>query len=146
MCVPIIGGIISGVGAAMGAASQAASAKGQAAMDERQAQIEGKVGAYKAERTQDDVNRTLGSQRAGFAANGVGLSGSAADTIADTTEEGALDVAAIRWNSKLTQDNLHYKASLEKMNAKQATMAMPVAFLSPTINGIATYQSRFASS
>lgn len=126
----------------MGAAAQAASAKGQEAMDKRQGQIEGQVGAYKAERTQDDINRTLGSQRAGFAANGVGLSGSAADTISDTTEEGALDVAAIRWNSKLQQDNYKYKAKLDNMNAQQANMAAPIAFLAPVVNGIATYQSQ----
>lgn len=144
MCVPIIGGIISGVGAAMGAMAQRASAKGQAAMDRRQAGIEAETSVYKAERTQDDINRTLGQQRAGFAASGVGLTGSAADTIASTAEEGALDVAAIRWNSKLAQDNLNYKAKMSDMNAKQAGMAAPIAFLAPTINGIATYQSSFA--
>lgn len=144
MCLPIIGGVISGVGAAMGAMSAKAQAKGQAAMDRRQAEIEGVTAGYKADRTQDDINRTIGQERAGFAANGVGLSGSAADTIADSTEEGALDVAAIRWNSKLTQDNLRYKAKLSDMNAKQAGFAAPIAFLSPTINGIATYKSSFA--
>lgn len=144
MCVAIIGGIVSGVGAAMGAMSARASAKGEAAMANRQAGIETATGAYKAERTQDDINRTLGQQRAGFAANGVGLSGSAADTIADSAEEGALDVAAIRWNSKLASDNLRYKAKLANANANQAAIAAPIAFLSPTLNGIATYQSSFA--
>ena len=145
MCLPIIGGVISGIGAAMGAMSAKAQAQGQAAMDRRQAGIEAQTSAYKADRTQDDINRTTGQQRAGFAANGVGLSGSAADTIADTTEEGALDVAAIRWNSKLTQDNLKYKAKLNDMNAKQAGMAAPIAFLSPVISGIGTYSSSFGS-
>lgn len=144
MCLPIIGGVISGVGAAMGAAAQAASAKGQQAMDERQAGIEVATGAYKADRTQDDVNRTLGQERAGFAANGVGLSGSAADTISDSAEEGALDVAAIRWNSKLAGENLQYKAKLDNMNAQQATAAIPFAFAAPVINGISTYKSSFA--
>jgi hypothetical protein len=144
MCLPIVAGVISGVGAAMGAAGQQAQAKGQQAMDERQAAIERTTGAYKADRTQDDVNRTLGQERAGFAANGVGLSGSAADTISDSTEEGALDVAAIRWNSKLAGDNLMYKAKLDNMNAKQAGMAIPFAFAAPVINGIGTYKSSFA--
>jgi len=143
MCLPIIGGVISGVGAAMGAMGARAQAKGQAAMDRRQAGIEAATGAYKADRTQDDINRTTGQQRAGFAANGLALSGSAADTIYDSTEEGALDVAAIRWNSKLTQDNLKYKAKMEDMNAKQAGLAAPIAFLSPVINGIGTYTSKF---
>lgn len=144
MCLPIIGGVISGVGAAMGAASSAAQYKGQAKMDERQAAIEATTSAYKADRTQDDINRTLGQERAGFAANGVGLSGSAADTISDSTEEGALDVAAIRWNSRLAGDNLRYKAKMNNMNASQAQSAVPFAFAAPVINGIATYKSSFA--
>lgn len=144
MCLPVVAGVISGVGAAMGAASAKASAQGQANMDRRQADIETQTGAYKAARTQDDINRTIGQERAGFAANGVGLSGSAADTISDSTEEGALDVAAIRWNSKLASDNLKYKAKLGDMNARQAGMAMPLAFLSPVIEGVGKYQSSFA--
>lgn len=144
MCLPIIGGIIQGAGAAMGALSARAQAKGQAEMDRRQAGIEATTGAYKAARTQDEIDRTIGSQRAGFAANGLAMSGSAADTIASTAEEGALDVAAIRWNSKLVGDNLRYKAKLEDANASQAGMAAPLAFLAPTINGIATYQSQFS--
>lgn len=144
MCLPIIGGVISGIGAAMGAASSAAQSKGQEQMDLRQAGIEQQTGAYKADRTQDDINRTLGQERAGFAANGVGLSGSAADTVSDSTEEGALDVAAIRWNSKLAGDNLRYKAKLDNMNAKAAQSSIPFAFAAPVINGISTYSSKFA--
>ncbi len=144
MCLPIIGGVISGIGAAMGAQSAAAQAKGQEQMDLRQAGIEQKTSAYKADRTQDDINRTLGQERAGFAANGVGLTGSAADTISDSTEEGALDVAAIRWNSKLAGDNLRYKAKLDNMNAKAASASVPFAFAAPVINGISTYSSSFA--
>ena len=127
----------------MGALSARAQAKGQAEMDRRQAGIEATTGAYKAARTQDEIDRTIGSQRAGFAANGLALSGSAADTVASTAEEGALDVAAIRWNSKLVGDNLRYKAKLEDANASQAGIAAPLAFLTPTINGIATYKSTF---
>lgn len=143
MCLPIIGGLISGAGAAMGALGRKASLKGQAEFEKRQAGIETATGAYKAERTQDEVNRTTGAQRAGFAANGIALAGSAADTVASTAEEGALDVAAIRWNSKLAADNLVYKSKLSTMNANiEGKSAIP-AFLTPTINGIASYASSF---
>lgn len=144
MCLPIIGGIISGIGAAMGAAGQAAQAKGQANMDRRQAQIEGEVGGYKAARTADNNQRVAGAQKAGFAANGVGMTGSASDVILDSTQEGALDVAAIRWNSGLQQDNLRYSAKLNDMNAKIATAAIPFAFATPVINGI-TDSAKLAS-
>lgn len=143
MCLPIIGGIISGVGAAMGAMASAASAKGQAEFERRQADIELKTGGYKAERTQDALSRTTGQQRAGFAANGLALSGSPLDVIAGTEEEGQLDIKAIRWNSKLASDNLNYKAKLSDQNAKIASLSAIPAFLTPTINGIAEYKSSF---
>lgn len=145
MCVAIIGGVLSGIGAAIGMAGQRANAKAQAQLERRQAQIEEKVGHYKAERTQDEVDRALGAQRAGFAANGVALdTGSASDVILGTAEEGALDVAAIRWNSNLAADNLRYKAKISDMNAKIAGASMPFAFAAPVINSIASYQSSFA--
>lgn len=144
MCLPVIGGIVSGVGAAMGAAGEAAGARANAALQRRQAQIEKQTGAYKADRKNDEVTRVVGQQRAGFAGNGIALSGSAADTIADSTEEGALDVAAIRWNSRLAADNLSYQAKVSDMNAGIASSAIAPAFLAPTINGIAQYTSSFA--
>ena len=144
MCLPIIGAVVSGVGAAIGAMAQSASYKGQAEFERRQAKIETQTGGYKAERTQDEIKRTTGAQRAGFAANGVGLDGSAADTIFDTTEEGALDVAAIRWNSKLASDNLNYKAKLSDMNAGIAKASAIPAFLSPVIGGLAQMSSSFS--
>lgn len=144
MCLPIIGGVVSGIGAAMGAAGQKASYEGQAALDKRQARIEQATGNYKAERQQDQNDRALGQARAGFAANGVGLSGSAADTVAESAQEGALDVAAIRWNSRLASDNSRYRAKMNEMNAGIAGSAAPIAFLAPTINGISTYASSFS--
>ncbi len=152
MCLPVIApilaGVVSGVGAAMGAKAQQAQADANAALNERQAKIETETGAYKAQRTQDQVDRTLGAQRAGFAANGVALSGSAEDVVMDSAEEGALDVAAIRWNSRLASDNFKYQAKIDKMNSKIASKAAPLAFIAPVIGGIgqgiASYQSDFS--
>lgn len=143
MCWPIIGGIISGAGAAMGALGRKASLKGQAEFEKRQAGIETATAGYKAQRTQDEVSRVAGAQRAGFAANGIAMTGSAADTVASTAEEGALDVAAIRWNSQLAADNMMYKSKLSTMNAKIEGQSAIPAFAAPVINGIATYASSF---
>lgn len=144
MCLPIISGIVSGIGAAMAAKNQQASLDAQAAFKKRQAGMEIMSGGYKASRTQDAVNRTTGSQRAGFAANGLALTGSAADVIIDTETEGQLDIAAIRWNSNLASDNLKYQAKIDRMNAKAAGKSAPFAFAAPVINGIASYASEFA--
>lgn len=112
-------------------------------MAKRQANIELETGAYKAARTKDQVQRVLGSQRAAFAANGVGMTGSSQDVVLDSAQEGALDVAAIQWNSGLAADNLRYKASVSKMNAGIAGAAIGPAFLAPTISGVAEYASSF---
>lgn len=148
MCVAvlgILGGVVSGIGAAMGAKAEAASLEAQAAFKDRQAGIEKQVGAYKAARTQDQVDRTLGSQRAGFAANGIS-GGSVEDTIDDTATEGALDVAAIRWNSNLAADNLKYQAKMDRMNAKTTRRSASLAFIAPVLGSVAQFGGEFGSS
>ncbi len=143
MCLPIIGGIISGIGAAVGAAGQAAGHKADAAMQRRQMRIEHETGAYEGARTSDGVKRVLGQARSSAAANGLAIGGSVADVIDESAQEGALDVAAIRWNSGIRVDNANYRARVSDMNAKIAGAAVPVAFLSPVISGVARYTSNF---
>ena len=139
MCLPIIGAIISGIGSALGAAATAASYKAQATYQERQAQIEHEAGAVKAKDQSRQVERVLGSQRAEFAARGISsTAGSAQDIYDESAAEGALDVARIRWNSKLASDNYMAQSRISKMNAGLASAAIPFAFASPVISGLAT--------
>jgi|GEM_PF-3584175 len=144
MCLPVIGAIVSGIGAAVGVAGQAASHRANAEMQRRQAVLENETGAYEGARQTDVVKRVLGQGRASVAANGLAISGSAADVLDESAQEGALDVAAIRWNSGLRADNARYRARVEDMNAGIASAAMPFAFLAPVISGVARYQSSFA--
>lgn len=151
MCLPIIAGIapllsgvVSGIGGAMQAKNQAAQYKGQERMAKREGQIEQERGAYEGARTVDQINRTQGAARAGMIANGVGLTGSSADVIQDSATEGALDVAAIRWNSNLKVENSRFSAEQAKRNAKSASASAPLAFISPVISGAATYAGSFA--
>jgi hypothetical protein len=147
MCLPVlglIGGVVSGIGAAMGANAEAAGLEGQAKFKERQAIMEREAGGAKARQIQGQVDRTSGAQRAGFAANGIALSGSAEDVLIDSAEEGALDVATVRWNSALAADNLKYQAKMDRMNAKTARRSAPLAFLSPVISGAASFAGEYA--
>lgn len=141
----VLGGVVSGIGAAMGMNADAASLDAQAKFKERQAVMEKVAGATEADRIQGQVDRVGGAQRAGFAANGIALTGSAEDVILDSAEEGALDVATVRWNSNLRADNLKYEAKIDRMNAKTSRRAAPLAFLAPTLSGLASYGSEFAS-
>lgn len=149
MCAPaltLISGLISGIGAAAQASAQAASHKAAAEAQRRQAQIETITGAYKAERQQDQVDRVLGSQRASFAAGGLSMSGSPSDLVIESAQEGALDVAAIRWSSSMQAQTHNYNAKIEDMNARSAKRAAPIAFLTPVlgaVTNVARYQSSF---
>ena len=145
MCLPIIGGVISGIGAAMGVKAQADSLKAQSAFEHRQAQLERMSGTYKSERQREQLDRVLGQQRAGFAANGVAMDGSAFDVAADTEREGDLDTQAIQWNSKLAADNLNYKGQVSAANATAISKQAPISFITPVISGLAQFGSSFGS-
>lgn len=146
MCVAVlslIGGVISGIGAMQQAKAAAASEQAQADARRRQAVIDQDSGAYKATQQRRQVDRVLGKQRAGFASSGIALSGTAADVIDESTAEGALDVAAIRWNSQISADNERYNAKINDMNAKNAKASAPIAFLTPVLSGVAKFASSF---
>lgn len=149
MCIPmavlgLASGLVSGIGAAQQANAQAASFESQAEFERRQADIELETGAYRAERRQDEVDRALGTQRAQYGASGLALSGTPADVIAESAQEGALDVAAIRWNSGLAAGNQRFRAQISESNARDARRAAPLAFAAPVLTGVARYGQSFA--
>lgn len=148
MCTPIlglIGGIVSGIGAMAQANAAAANAEAQAKLQERQALIERTTGSYKAERTAERVRQVEGNQRANYAASGLALTGTPGEIIEDSATQGALDIAAIRWNSRLNADNLGYEAKVSKMNAANARAAAPIAFLTPVLGSVAKFGTSFGS-
>lgn len=146
MCVAaigLIGGVLSGIGALAQANAAAANETAQANMKDRQALIERNTGAYKAERLAERVRQVEGNQRANYAASGLALTGSAGDVIEDSATQGALDIAAIRWNTQLTADNLGYEAKINRMNAKNAKASGPIAFLTPVLGSVAKFGTSF---
>lgn len=150
MCLPaavvgILGGVVSGIGGAMQAQQQAAAYEAQAEVQRRQAALELEAGSDQARQKQRDVARTVGAQRAAFAGSGLALSGTALNSIEESAEEGAMDVAAIRWNSDLSAQNRRVDASVLDMNAKSARRSAPISFLSPVIGSVAQFGSSFGS-
>lgn len=146
MCVAaigLIGGVLSGIGAMAQANAAAANETAKAQLQERQALVERTTGAYKAERLADKVKQVEGNQRANFAASGLALTGSASDVIEDSAAQGAMDIAAIRWNSQLNEQNLGYEATISRMNAKNAKAAAPIAFLTPVLGSVAKFGTSF---
>lgn len=149
MCVGpvfgLIGSVVQGVGAKAKANQEAANYKAQAEEQKRQAAVVQTTGAYKAQRQQDQVDRNLGAQRAAYGGSGVALSGSALDTIEESATEGALDVAAIRWNTGMEATTQRQNAAVSTASSKAAKKAGNIAFLAPVLGGIAQFGSSFGS-
>lgn len=135
MCTPvalgvaaIAGGVVSGIGAYNSQMTNATNYSMQAAGLERDIAAEKEASAYEIARTRETVQKTLGSARAGYGANGLALSGSAAEVLRDSSIEGELDLASIRWNSDVKIGNLEYQKQIAKQNAKASKAAAPLAF------------------
>lgn len=147
MCIAavagLVGSVISGIGAYQQAKTQQASLEMQADAQRQEARTQRETATYEAKRTQDKIDRTLGAQRAGFAARGLGLSGSAADVMDDSLTEGLLDVAAIRWNSAVRENKSIFESRISDFNAAAAGRAAPLAFAAPVINGAARFAGAF---
>lgn len=135
MCTPLVlpalaiaGGVVSGIGAANTQNTNAANYTMQANGLQRDIDAEKQATAFEIASTRRTVQKTLGSARAGYAANGLALSGSAAETLNDSALEGELDIAAIRWNSDVKVGNLEYQQKVARANAKASKAAAPLAF------------------
>lgn len=139
----LFGAVLSGIGAKAQSDQEAANLRSQAEMQRRQAAITQTTGAYKAQRKQEEVDRVLGQNRAAYAGSGVALSGSPLTVIEDSATEGALDVAAIRWNSGMEATSQRHNAKISDTSAKATQKAGNLAFITPIIGGIAKYGSSF---
>lgn len=141
--VSLIGAVVQGIGAKASSDREAANLTAQANAKRRQASITQTTGAYQAQRKQEEVDRTLGQNRAAYSGSGVALSGTPADVIAENAVEGALDVAAIRWNSGMEATTQRYNASVDDVSAKATKKAGNLAFITPIIGGVAKFGSDF---
>lgn len=141
MCTPIAlgiaGGVVSGIGAWNQHNTNSTNYTMQANGLERDIAAEKEASAFEIASTRTTVKKTLGSARAGYAANGLALSGSAADVLDSSAIEGELDVAAIRWNSDVKVGNLKYQQKVAKANAKAERAAGPLAFFGSVFSGAA---------
>lgn len=141
MCTPlalgIAGGVVSGIGAFNQKQTDATNYTMQANGLQRDIDAEKQASAFEIASTRREVSKTLGSARAGYAANGLALSGSAAEVIDQSAIEGELDLAAIRWNSGVKVGNLEYAQKGARANAKASKQAAPLAFFGSVFSATA---------
>nr|WP_319485666.1 hypothetical protein [uncultured Cohaesibacter sp.] len=135
MCA-IVGAIIGAAASVMQGAMAAQSANAQAAVYDRQAQMERDKGEYEAGLQDKALTRTLGKNRATALANGLALVGTPADVIADNAVEGALDVQAIRYGAEVNATNYEMQADVSRMQGRQAMAGGVFGAISPIIKGV----------
>lgn len=141
--IGLIGAVVQGIGAMQAQNQEAANLQAQAEAQRRQAAIQQTTGAYQADRKREEVERALGAQRAAYAGSGVALSGTPETVIAESAQEGALDIAAIRWNSGMEADTQRHNSRVSEISASNAKKAAPIAFISPVLGGVAKFGSSF---
>lgn len=139
----IAGGVVKGVGSYMQLEQAASSSELSARGIERDIGAEREATAYSIARTREGIARTQGSARAGFASNGLALSGSAADVLRENAIEGDLDLAAIQWSSDEKIKSMKFSAQGYRYNAAQQRAAAPIAFLSDALGGVAKFGGSF---
>lgn len=150
MCNPIaaagiglLGGIMQGIGAAQQRETNAQSAELTAQGIDRDIGAERTATAYTIARTREGLARTQGSARAGYASNGLALSGSAATVLRESAIEGDLDVEAIKWSSSEKIKSMEFSRDNYRYNAGQERAAAPLAFITPVIGGAARFAGSF---
>jgi len=134
MGLGIIGAGVQAAGSLMAASQRSAGMKAQAAVADRQAEIEGEAGAYKMGQQRRAQSRMLGTQIAASAANGISPnSGSFEAAVDDSLAESEMDIAATRYGAGLRSSNYRAQAGIYRSNAKAAKSAGYIGALSPII-------------
>lgn len=134
MCLPALAGIGAGLGSAMsaigtavsvagtifGAVQQSNQMKQQAAMHERQAELERISGSYRAEREAERVRQAVGTGVAAASGSGLRITGTTQQAVQDIGTEGAMDVAATRFGTRVAADNERILGAQARSNARSA--------------------------
>lgn len=137
MCLPMIGGIVSGIGALASGMQQAAQYKAQSKALKVQAQGERNVGSYESARAQERGDLAVSKNITGFAAKGLDITtGTPQDVILDSATEVALDVGTIRANAQVQSNKTDYEAKIAKMNAKSAKTGAIIGAIAPVLSGV----------
>lgn len=141
--VGVLGGVLQGFGAAQQREQNAVSNEMAAEGLNRDIGVEREASAYEIAKTRQTIAKTQGSARAGYAANGLALDGSAADVLASSAQEGDLDIEMIRWNSGNKIATMGYQRDTYTYNAGQERGAKGLAFISPIIGSVAKFGGSF---
>lgn len=161
MALAIGSTVMGAIGQVQQANAQAAASKYNAQVAEMNAQISEKraksvieAGKNEEQMKRQEVQRILGQQQAGLAANGVDLTfGSPLDTIVDTAVLGELDALTIRTNTyrqayeaRVDATNQRAGAELHRFEAKAAKTGGYLSAMGTVLGGVGKAYGQYKQS
>lgn len=145
IAMSLAGGMMGAQNARQQGAFQAAMAEQNAAYKEAAAQDAEKRGAVEADRYRRQVGQLIGSQRTGFAANGIDVnSGTAAEIQDDTAAFGEFDALTIANNAAREAWGYRVGAQNDLMNGRMAQSNAKSAATGSILGGVGSAFGSFA--
>lgn len=145
VAISLVGGMMGAQNAKQQGAFQAAMAEQNAGYKEAAAQDAEKRGAVDADRYRRQVGQLIGSQRTGFAANGVDVnSGTAAEIQDDTAAFGEFDALTIANNAAREAWGYRVGAQNDLMNGRMAQSNARSAATGSILGGVGSAFGSFA--
>jgi hypothetical protein len=95
---------------------QAMQAQQQAELQNRQANLEATSGQFQEARKREQAVGLSAKQRAIVGGSGFTMGGSPTDVVIDSRQQAELDAAAVRFGTKVKQDNLLYQSGVSQWN------------------------------
>jgi len=145
IAMSLAGGMMGAQNARQQGAFQSAMAEQNAAYKEEAAQDAEKRGGVEADRYRRQVGQLIGTQRSGFAANGIDVnSGTAAEIQDDTAAFGEFDALTIANNAAREAWGYRVGADNDRMNARMAQSNAKGAAAGSILGGVGGAFSSFA--
>lgn len=145
IAISLAGGVMGAQNAKQQGAFQEAMAEQNAAYKEAAAQDAEKRGAVDADRYRRQVGQLIGSQRTGFAANGIDVnSGTAAEIQDDTAAFGEFDALTIANNAAREAWGYRVGAQNDLMNGRMAQSNARSAATGSILGGVGSAFGSFA--
>lgn len=138
MVAGLVGSVVSAVGAASQANAQANAMQAQADAERRKGLQEDAVKQQEASSRDRETKKVLSDQRAGFAASGGGLGGSAATVMDQTAGRGIFNREAALWEGREAKAGRENQARVYEMQASAARQAGTMNALSAVVGGVSS--------
>ena len=127
---------LSAVGSIMQGNQAKAAGEAQQASYQQAADNERLASGYEATRVADKNARASSAALTQVATSGVGLTGSPTEVLADNAVQSQMDIDAIRFGSKIKQNNLMTQGDLALMQGQQKQQAGYIGAATNAVSGI----------